>query len=242
MTGGTQTKSQLLARKGTECQDPILNQGISLLSHPHLHTKYGASSLLMLIPRETVVHYCNCGVPSSCQELGLNHQENNFFHEASSRGGAHPHKALRSQNWKMLINNQRTSRQMRISWRLKGSIHAAAEALKNHPEGLLCICAVLYKTTPAHMGYMLLEPRKSGKDKKVVITKDINVSAVEHTYVSMDPLEAFCDEEGFWEVIFSCSCSCHFQISPRQASTNLESANTHGKCWIWLVQVMGETE
>lgn len=53
------------------------------------------------------------------------------------------------------------------------------------------------------MGYMVLEPRKSGKAKNVVITKDINVSTAEHTYISMDPLEAFCDEEGFLEVIFS---------------------------------------
>lgn len=92
------------------------------------------------------------------------------------------------------------------------------------------------------MGYMVLEPRKCGRAKNVVITKDINVSTAEHTYLSIDPLEAFGDEEGFLEVIFSCSCSCHFQISPRQASTNLESANSRRKCWIWLVQVMGETQ
>lgn len=89
------------------------------------------------------------------------------------------------------------------------------------------------------MAYMVLEPRKSGKAKDVVITKDINVSTAEHTYILMDPLEAFCDEEGFLEVIFSCSCSCHFQISPRQVGTILNSANTCGKCWMWLVQVMG---
>lgn len=52
------------------------------------------------------------------------------------------------------------------------------------------------------MGYMVLEPMKSGKAKNVVITKDINVSTAEHMYISMDPLEAFCDEEGFLEVIF----------------------------------------
>lgn len=85
------------------------------------------------------------------------------------------------------------------------------------------------------MAYMVLQPRKSGKAKNVVITKDINVSTAEHTYISMDPLEAFCDEEGFLEVIFSCSCSCHFQINLRQAGTSLESANTRGKCWIWPV-------
>lgn len=92
------------------------------------------------------------------------------------------------------------------------------------------------------MGYMVLEPGKCGRAKNVVITEDINVSTAEHTYISMDPLEAFCDEESFLEVIFSCSCSCHFQISPRWASTSLESANTRGKCWIWLVQVMRETQ
>lgn len=72
------------------------------------------------------------------------------------------------------------------------------------------------------MAYMVLQPRKSGKAKNVVITKDINVSTAEHTYISMDPLEAFCDEEGFLEVIFSCSCSCHFQINLRHAGTSLE--------------------
>lgn len=36
----------------------------------------------------------------------------------------------------------------------------AAEALRNHSEELLYICAVLYKTMPPHMGYMVLEPRK----------------------------------------------------------------------------------
>lgn len=150
MTGGTQTKSQLLARKGTECQDPILNSKERPLPLPPMPPHWSFFSADANSPRN------NCPLLPLWGTLQLSGNGNNFFQEASSKGGAHLHTA-RGQDWRMLINNQRTSWQMRTSWRLKHSIHAAADS--GSPYMLLkhwgitqksCSISVLFCTKPCH--------------------------------------------------------------------------------------------
>lgn len=166
MTGRTQTKSHLLARKGTECQGPILNQGISLLSMlPHKVWSFLSADANSQrnscppLPLWGTLQSSGNGVKPPGEQL---------LSQSLLKGWSSFPQAAGGQNWRMLINYKRISWQTRTSWRLKRSIHAAADS--GGPYMLLkhwginqkgCSVSVLFCTKPLqspwHIWYYNLE-------------------------------------------------------------------------------------